>query len=190
MNRGGMVAASAATNVQLPQEEEEPVHDDVRSALERQVGNELHAAYTYLSMAGYFESENLPGFASWMRSQSDEEHQHAHKLFDFLVDRGFAPELPAIDKPHHGFDGPVAAFEAAFRHEQSVTAQIHALYELALEHRDYTAQVLLQWFITEQLEEEKLTGGILERLRMVEGSRAALLILDSELGARESEPHR
>lgn len=161
------------------------MHDDVRTALEAQVGNELHAAHTYLSMCGYFEAQNLPGFASWMREQSQEETVHAMKLFDFLVDRGVSPELPGIDKPAHEFDGAVSVFEAALAHEQMVTAQINALYEIALERKDYTAQVLLQWFITEQLEEEKTTGGILERLKMVEGSRAALLILDSELGSRQ-----
>jgi ferritin len=165
------------------------VHDDVRIALEEQVGHEFHAAHTYLSMSGYFDAENLPGFAQWMRAQSEEEIEHAMKLFDFLVDRGIAPELPAIPKPHHAFDGPVAAFSAAFEHERGVTAQIHRLYELSLEHKDYTAQVLLQWFISEQLEEEKLTGGILERLKMSEGSRAALLILDAELGSRQGGEH-
>jgi len=160
------------------------MHDDLRTAIETQIGNEFHAAHTYLSMCGYFDAQNLPGFATWMRHQSEEEIEHAMKLFDFLVDRGIAPELPGIAKPHHSFDGPVEAFAAAFDHECGVTAQIHALYELALEHKDYSAQVLLQWFISEQLEEEKLTGGILERLKMVEGSRAALLILDNELGSR------
>ena len=170
-------------------EEKVHVNADVRTAIEQQIGNEFHASHTYLSMSGYFEAENLPGFASWMRTQSEEETEHAMKLFDFLVDRGIAPELPAIAKPHHTFDGPVAAFAAAFEHECGVTAQIHALYEVALEHKDYTAQILLQWFITEQLEEEKLTGGILERLKMVEGSRAALLILDNELGSRPAHEH-
>ncbi|MCW2961993.1 MAG: Ferritin and Dps [Thermoleophilia bacterium] len=165
------------------------MHEDVRAALEQQVGNEFHAAHTYLSMSGYFEKQNLPGFASWMRAQSEEEIEHAMKLFDFLVDRGVAPELPGIAKPHHAFDGPVAAFAEAFAHEQGVTQQIHRLYELSLEHKDYTAQVLLQWFISEQLEEEKLTGGILERLKMVEGSKSALLILDAELGSRQGDEH-
>lgn len=165
------------------------MHDAVRDALNAQVGNEFHAAHTYLSMCGYFEAQNLPGFASWMRAQSEEEIEHAMKLFDFLVDRGIAPELPAISKPQHEFSGPVSVFEAALAHEQQVTAQINHLYELSLEHKDYTAQVLLQWYISEQLEEEKNTGGILERLKMSEGSRAALLILDSELGSRQGNPH-
>ena len=163
------------------------MNEDIRTAIEQQIGNEFHASHTYLAMSGFFDAQNLPGFASWMRTQSEEEITHALKLFDHLVDRGIAPELPAIAKPHQGFSGPVEAFAAAFEHEQLVTSQIHALYEKALEHKDYTAQMLLQWFITEQLEEEKLTGGILERLKMVEGSRAALLILDNELGQRPGD---
>ena len=162
--------------------------DAVNAAIEAQVGHEFHASQTYLSMAGYFEAESLGGFASWMREQSREEIEHAMKLFDFLVDRGVAPRLPALPEPPHGFEGALVAFEAAFAHEQKVTSQIHALYELALQEKDYQAQVLLQWFITEQLEEEKLTGGMVERLRMVEGSRSALLILDSELGGRDGDP--
>lgn len=165
------------------------MNDQMRTAIEAQIGHEFGAAHTYLSMAGYFDAENLPGFASWMRAQSQEEIEHAMKLFEFLVDRGIAPELPAIPKPHHGFTGAVEAFSAAFDHECGVTRQIHELYEAALEQKDYTAQVLLQWFITEQLEEEKTTGGILERLKMVEGSRAALLILDAELGSRDGHAH-
>ncbi|MCW2924702.1 MAG: Ferritin and Dps [Thermoleophilia bacterium] len=165
------------------------MHDDMRTAIEAQVGHEFGAAHVYLSMSGFFDGQNLPGFAQWMRAQSEEEIEHAMKLFDFLVDRGVAPELPAIPKPPHTFASPVEAFAAAFEHECGVTRQIHALYEIALEHKDYSAQMMLQWFITEQLEEEKLTGGLLERLKMVEGSRSALLILDAELGARQGGEH-
>ena len=163
--------------------------DAVNRLIEAQIGHEFGASQTYLSMAGWFEAENLAGFAAWMRAQSAEEIEHAMKFFNFLVDRGVAPKLPALPQPPHEFGGAVEVFEAAFAHEKKVTGQINALYELALEEKDYTAQMLLQWFITEQLEEEKLTGGMVDRLRMVEGSRSALLILDSELGARTGDPH-
>jgi ferritin len=163
------------------------MNENVRKAIEAQIGHEFGAAHTYLSMSAYFEAENLVGFASWFRKQSQEEIVHGMKLFDFLADRGVAAELPAIPKPPHEFSGPVEAFDQAFKHEQGVTRQIHELYELALADKDYTTQVLLQWFITEQLEEEKLTGGILDRLKMVEGSRSALLILDTELANRKDE---
>jgi ferritin len=159
--------------------------DAVNTAIEAQVGHEFGAAQAYLSMAGWFEKESLRGFASWMREQSQEEIEHAMKFFDFLVDRGVAPKLPAIPAPAHEFGGALEVFEAAFAHEKKVTSQIHAIYEQALEARDYQAQVLLQWFISEQLEEEALTGGMVDRLRMVEGSRSALLILDAELGNRK-----
>jgi ferritin len=163
--------------------------DAVNAAIEAQIGNEFGASQAYLSMAGYFEAESLGGFAAWMREQSQEEIAHAMKFFDFLVDRGVAPKLPALPAPAHGFGGALEAFEAAFAHERKVTRQIHELYELALAEKDYQAQILLQWFITEQLEEEKLTGGLVDRIRMVEGSRSALLILDSELGARQAGGH-
>lgn len=161
------------------------MNETIKNAFEEQIGHEFSAAHTYLSMAAYFESENLAGFATWMREQSREEIEHAMKIFDFLIDRGAQPELPAVPKPPHGFDGTVEAFSVAYEHERKVTEQIHTLYELALGEKDYPAQMLLQWFITEQIEEEKITSGILERLRMVEGSRSALLILDSELGQRQ-----
>lgn len=164
------------------------MNDDVKHAIEAQIGHEFGASQTYLSMAGYFEAENLAGFASWMREQSQEEITHAMKFFDFLVDRGIAPRMPGLPAPAHDFSGALEVFEAAFAHEKKVTAQITALYELALEQRDYTAQMLLQWFITEQLEEEKITGGMVDRLKMVEGSRSALLILDAELGSRSGDP--
>lgn len=165
------------------------MNDAVNERIQLQIGHEFEAALTYLSMAGWFESQSLPGFAAWMREQSKEEVEHGMKLFEFLVDRGTAPQLPAIPAPANTFNGAVEVFEAAFAHEQKVTSQIHELYEQSVEARDYQAQILLQWFITEQLEEEKNTGGMVERLKMVEGSRAALLILDSELGARTGDPH-
>lgn len=163
--------------------------DAVNEAMQAQIGHEFGASQTYLSMAGWFEKESLGGFASWMREQSQEEIEHAMKLFEFLVDRGVAPKLPALPSPANEFAGSLEVFEAAFAHEQKVTRQITELYELALAEKDYPAQMLLQWFISEQLEEEKLTGGLVDRLKMVEGSRAALLILDAELGSRQGDGH-
>lgn len=163
--------------------------DSIKQAIERQIGNEFEAAYTYLSMSAWFEAESLPGMAHWMLEQSKEEVNHAIKLFTFLLDRNQHLELHPVPAPPSSFDSPVAAFEAALQHERRVTAQINELYELSLQERDYTAQVLLQWFVTEQLEEEKSTGTLVERLKMVEGSRSALLILDSELGNRSGDPH-
>lgn len=159
--------------------------DAVHKAMEAQIGHEFGASQTYLSMAGWFEARSLSGFANWMREQSQEEIAHAMKIFDFLVERGIAPRLPALPVPAHDFSGALEVFEAALAHEKMVTSQINDIYELALSEKDYPAQVLLQWFISEQVEEESVVGGLVDRLRMVEGSRAALIILDSELGARK-----
>ena len=114
-----------------------------------------------------------------MRQQSEEERQHAMKFFDFLLDRGEHVELPAIDQPPQTFRSPLDAFEQALEHEKEITSRIHDLYEISVEEKDYPAQVLLNWFVTEQVEEEKSATDILERLRLAGEDSAALLLLDS-----------
>lgn len=153
-------------------------------ALNEQVGNELYAAYLYLSMMNYFEAESLPGFAHWMRLQAREELAHAMKLVDFLNDRGARVELQAIDRPPGSFDSPLEVMRAALEHEREVTGRIEAVYERALEERDYPAQVMLQWFVTEQVEEEKSASDIVGRLELAGDSGGALLVLDEHLGKR------
>ena len=162
-----------------------PMKGAVREAMEEQIGHEFSAAYLYLSMSGAFEAANLTGFARWMRSQAAEEQVHALKLFDFLLDRGASPRLPAVEEPLHDFRSPLGTFEQALEHEKRVTGQIHDLYDLAVAEHDYPARVLLDWFVTEQVEEEKSATDIVERLRMAGEDTAALLMLDKELGERE-----
>jgi ferritin len=159
----------------------------VQQALNDQVQKELHSAYIYLSMAAYFEAENLPGAAHWMRSQAGEEQEHAMKIFDFIQDRGGRVTLQAIDAPPATFASPLAVFEAAFAHEQKVTKSIHDLYALAVQEADYPTQVMLQWFIDEQVEEEKNASAIMAQLRMVGDSPAALFMIDRQLAARAGE---
>lgn len=161
-----------------------PMKGAVREAIEEQIGREFSAAYLYLSMSGFLEAANLPGFARWMRAQASEEQVHALKFFDFLLDRGEPVRLPAVEEPTHAFDSPLDTFEQALRHEKRVTSHIHDLYDLAVSEHDYPAQVLLNWFVTEQVEEEKSATEIVERLRMAGGEGAALLMLDKELGER------
>jgi ferritin len=159
----------------------------LQDALNDQVNAELHSAYTYLSMVAYFEAENWPGFAHWMRVQSREEIEHAIKIFDFINDRGGRVTLQAIDKPPVRFRSPLDAFQKAYQQEQKVTGLIHKLYELAVKENDYPTQVMLHWFIDEQVEEEKITGEVVAKLEMVSEHKPALLMLDRELGAREEE---
>jgi ferritin len=162
-----------------------PMKGAVREAMEEQIGHEFSAAYLYLSMSGSFEAANLTGFARWMRAQAAEEQVHALKFFDFLLDRGETVRLPAVEEPPHTFSSPLDTFERALEHEKRVTSHIHDLYDLAVSEHDYPAQVLLNWFVSEQVEEEKSATEIVERLRMAGEDTAALLMLDKELGERQ-----
>ena len=160
------------------------ISQSVQNAINDQIKHEFFSSYLYLSMSAYFETLSLPGFASWMRVQSQEEHAHAMKFFDFVNDRDGTVELQAIDQPPGEFQSPLDVFEQALTHERKVTALIHRLYELALKESDYATQTLLQWFITEQVEEEKNATQIVEQLKMTGGEPSSLLLLDRELAGR------
>jgi ferritin len=157
----------------------------VQDAMNEQIKTEFYSAYQYLSMAAYCESENLPGFAHWMRIQAREEVEHAMKFYDFILDRDGRVLLQAIDQPVIEFGSPVGVFEQALENEQRVTATISNLYGLAARENDYASQAFLQWFVTEQVEEEKNAGDVVETLKMVGGRSEALFLLDRELGSRE-----
>jgi len=159
----------------------------MQDAINEQVRDELYSAYLYLSMAAYFEATSLPGFAAWMRAQSQEEVEHAMKLFDFVNERGGRVELHAIEQPPVEFESPRDVFEATYEHEQKVTGLIHDLYELALEENDYAAQVMLHWFIDEQVEEEDGVSEILDTLERIGDRDQGLIMLDRELGQRGAE---
>ena len=159
----------------------------LQDAINEQIKNELYSAYLYLSMAAYYEAANLPGFTHWMRVQSEEEVEHAMKFFDFVYDRGGRVVLHAIDQPPVEFESPLDVFEKTLEHEWKVTSLINQLYELALQEKDYPAQVMLHWFIEEQVEEEKSAQQIVDTLKMVQDKPQALLMLDRELGRREAE---
>jgi len=157
------------------------------SMINDQIEHEFFSAYLYLSMAAYFEKRSLPGFAHWMRLQADEEREHAMKFFDFLVDRGVRVDLHAISQPPSEWNTVLDVFEHAYQHEQKVTSLIHTLYEKAVQEKDYPTQVMLHWFIEEQVEEEKNVSEIVDMLRMAEDHRGALLHLDHRVGKREGE---
>jgi ferritin len=159
----------------------------VQDAINDQIKHEFYSSYLYLSMSAYFETLSLPGFARWMRIQSQEEHEHAMKFFDFINDRGGTVELQALDQPPGEFQSPLDVFEQALAHERKVTALIHNLYALAVKESDYATQALLQWFVTEQVEEEKTASQIVEQLKMTGGEPSSLLLLDRELAGRGSE---
>lgn len=156
----------------------------MQDAINSQINKEIQSSYLYLSMAAHFEAVHFPGFAHWMEMQSKEEWEHAMKLYEFLHERGGRVVLGAIEKPISDFKSPIDTFSMVLEHEKKVTASINALYELALKENDYPAQVMLQWFITEQVEEEKSTGDVIAQLKMVGDEPAGLLMLDKQLGSR------
>jgi ferritin len=159
----------------------------IQDAMNEQMKNEFYAAYQYLSMAAYCESENLPGFAHWMRAQAREETEHAMKFYDFILGRNGRVVLQAIEGPVVEFGSPLEVFERALEHEQKVTAMINDLYGLAVKENDYASQTFLQWFVTEQVEEEKNTGDVVETLKMIGDKSEALFLLDRELARREGD---
>lgn len=159
-------------------------NEKIQDAMNEQIKNELYSAYLYLSMAAYCESINLPGFAHWMRMQEEEERMHAMKFYDFIHERGGRVILQAIDQPTAEFESPQDVFNKTLEHEQKVTAWINNLYALAVEEKDYASQIFLQWFITEQVEEEDNASQIIETLKMIGDSHRGLLMLDRELAQR------
>jgi ferritin len=156
----------------------------MQDAINEQIKNELYSSYLYLAMSAYCEAGNLPGFAHWLRVQSQEEIEHAMKFFGFVNERGGRVVLEAIDKPPVEFESPVKIFEETLNHERKVTAMINSLYERALEEKDYAAQVMLHWFIDEQVEEEANASYILDTLKAVGEKGQALVMLDRELAKR------
>jgi ferritin len=157
------------------------------NALNEQINQELFSAYLYLSMAAHFEATNLPGMAQWMKVQAHEETIHAMKFYNFIFDRGGKVTLKAIAQPQTEFKSPMDIFKQALEHEKKVTSLINKLYEQAQVDKDYPAQVMLQWFINEQVEEEKNASDIVARLELIGESKGQLVYLDHELGKRKAE---
>lgn len=160
------------------------INETVESALNEQIKHEFDSAYLYLSMSAYCGSLNLGGFALWLRLQYQEEMSHAMRLFDYVHDRGGRVILRAIESPKSEFGSPLEVFQQVLEHEQKVTGLVHDLYGLAVKENDYATQVELQWFITEQVEEEKTAGDLVEQLKLVGDSGTALHRIDRQLSKR------
>jgi ferritin len=159
----------------------------IQDAINQQIQHELYSAYLYLAMSAHFEAASLPGFAKWTRTQAEEEQTHAMKFFDFINDRGGRVVLKAIDQPPTEYGTPLEVFEEILKHEQKVTSLIHKIYEAALKENDYPTQVMLHWFIDEQVEEEKNAGLIVDQLKMLGASAAGLYNYDRHVGRREED---
>ena len=157
----------------------------MQDGLNKQLNAELYAAYLYFAIGAWFEGQNLEGFAAWMKSQAFEEMSHAMRFYNHILERGGKVELYAIAKPEGKWSTPVEAFRAAYEHELKVTGMINDLVDLANAEKDNAALIgLLHWFIEEQIEEEDQTLKAVEKLKMVEGSKQGLFMLDKEMGQR------
>ena len=153
--------------------------------IQDQIRNEWYSAYLYLSMAAYFEAANFEGFAHWMYKQAAEEQVHGKKMFEFLIDRGVKVVRQAIQQPPADFASPAAVFEMAYEHEQKVTALINGIADQADKVNDHPTKVFIQWFITEQVEEEKNASRVVDLLKKIPPNSAGIFQLDHQLGKRE-----
>ena len=157
----------------------------MEKALNKQINAEFYSSYFYLNMALYCESIDLPGFAHWLRLQTQEEYEHGMRLLDFVLERDGAVELEQIDKPKGGFKDINDVFAQVLEHEKKVTGMINELYAMAVKENDYPTQIELQWFIKEQVEEEKTAKDILQQLKWVGDKDTALFMLDQKMGQRQ-----
>lgn len=160
------------------------LRSSVQDALNDQMRQEFTAFYLYLSMSAYCDAANFPGFAKWLRSQSMEEQGHALRIFDYITDRGGQVALQSLPQPAATWKGLLELFEQVRDHEQKVTASINRVYEVAEREKDYASLTFLEWFLTEQIEEEKTSAQMVDMLRMAGDHPGALLMLDREAGGR------
>ena len=156
----------------------------IETALNKQINQEMSAAYAYLAASAWFESENYDGFAKWMGVQRSEELEHAQKFITYLLDRGGRLDLAAVEKPKGAYKKPIEVFNAALKSEENNTRSIHELYKLAIDEADYATQSFLKWFIDEQVEEEKIMHDAIGLLEHADDNPSALLVLNERFGAR------
>ena len=159
----------------------------IEGAINAQINQELSASYVYLGMVAYFEQENLSGFARWCLIQHQEELQHAMRLFRYLLDRGGKVQLDNIEKPRQSYDGPREVFATALKQEQANSQSIDQLYALAAQLSDHATMSHLQWFLDEQVEEEKVVGEVLALVEMAANDANAILYLNDKLASRQPD---
>lgn len=160
------------------------INKTMQDALNAQINAEQYSAQLYLAMSAHCEAKSFKGFAHWLRVQAGEENEHAMKLIAFLLDRGGKLELPSIAAPPREFGGIIQVFEQILEHERGNTAKINALFELARRDKDYASEIALQWYVSEQVEEEANVGQIVDHLRAIGDQGGAIWYLDSKMGKR------
>jgi ferritin len=160
------------------------INKKMQEAFNKQINEEMYSSYLYLSMAAYFEAMSFPGFAQWMKAQSQEEWVHAMKFYNHIVERGGEVELLAINEPKKKWESPLNAFEDSLNHEKHISSCINELMDLSIEEKDYASRSLLTWFVDEQVEEEASVGEVVDKLKLIGEHDHLLLMMDKELGQR------
>jgi len=161
--------------------------ETMQNAFNNQINAEMFSSNLYLSMAAYFESLNLPGFATWLEVQAKEEMGHAMKFYKYINERRGRAWIRGVESPQGMWNTPLEVFEHVLKHEQHVTSLVNKLVEMATLEKDIASQVFLQWFVNEQVEEEKNADEIVQRLKMIGSSMSGLLMLDHHVGKRQAE---
>jgi len=164
------------------------INKRMEDAINKQINEEMYSAYLYLSMSAWFDSIGLKGFANWMMVQYKEEMDHAMKFYKYLQSQGAIVKLLEIKEPPHEWNSPLHAFEETLKHEQHITKCINDLVDLAEELKDRATYNMLQWFINEQVEEEENDREIIDKLKLVEGSRHGIFMIDKDLEGRQYTP--
>lgn len=162
------------------------MNDKIYKALNEQIKHEMYSSILYLSIASYFENVPLDGMMKWFRKQAREEHEHAMKIYQYINDRNMQVEIPSIDKAPFKFNSILEIFELAQAHEKKVTHWINEIYDLAIKEKDHPTHVFLQWFITEQVEEEKNAQDNVDLIRLIGDDKSALLVLDQDFAKKSS----
>lgn len=163
------------------------ISQKIQDELNTQLNAEFYSSYFYLSMSAYFESNDLQGFSRWFRVQANEEYSHAMKIFDYIYQIGGVVKLMKIDGPKTDWDSFLEVFEDTFEHEQKVTKSINTLLDLSMTEKDYATVNFLQWFVSEQVEEEATSQQNVKKMKMIGDSKSGLFMLDKELGSRVSQ---
>jgi len=160
------------------------ISDKMAQAMNQQINAELYSAYLYMSMAAWLDGQELPGFGHWMKIQAQEEMTHALKFYGHLNERGAKAVMKAIDAPETEWDSPLDCFKDVAEHEAKVTALINDLVSLAREEKDYASEAFLQWFVSEQVEEEASAAEAVGKLKLAGQAPGGLFMLDKEMAAR------
>lgn len=162
------------------------MNEKIYKALNEQIKHEFYSSNLYLSIASYFENIPLEGMAKWFRKQAEEEHEHGMKIYNYINDRNLMVDLQDIPKPPAKFESVEEVFKQALAHEKKVTHWIYEIYEMALKEKDHATHVFLQWFITEQVEEEKNANDNLDQIQYIGDDKAALFVIDQNFAKKVS----